>query len=61
MEFVEPMLVYLFAMVIALVYILFAFDPSGRFVGVDVVYDYGGLKAQGWSIAQGKRSVTLGN
>ena len=48
-------------MVIALVYILFAFDPSGRFVGVDVVYDCGGLKAQCMSIAQGKRNVTLGN
>ena len=48
-------------MVIALVYILFAFDPSGRFVGVDVVYGCGGLKAQGRSIAQGKRSGTLGN
>ena len=28
-----------------------ALAPSGRFVGVDVVYGYGGLKAQGWSIA----------
>ena len=42
-------------------YIRFALAPSGRFVCVDVVYDCGGLKAQWMSIAQGKRSVTLGN
>ena len=61
MEFVEPMLVYLFAMVIALGYARSVLALSGRLLLSLSVYGYGGLKAQGRSIAQGKRSGTLGN
>jgi hypothetical protein len=48
---------------LALGYVRFAFAPSGRLLVIDVCIDnvYGGLKAQYSSIAQGKRSGTLGN
>ena len=46
---------------LALGYARSAFALSGRLLLSLSVYGYGGLKAQGWSIAQGKRSVTLGN
>ena len=49
------------AVPLSLGYVRSALALSGRFVGVDVVYGCGGLKAQCMSIAQGKRSVTLGN
>ena len=46
---------------LALGYVRIAFAPSGRLLLSLSVYGYGGLKAQGRSIAQGKRSGTLGN
>ena len=51
------------AALFALGYVRFAFAPSGRLLVIDVCIDsvYGGLKAQYSSIAQGKRSGTLGN
>ena len=46
---------------LALGYAHSAFALSGRLLLSLSVYSYGGLKAQGRSIAQGKRSGTLGN
>jgi hypothetical protein len=48
---------------LALGYVGFAFALSRRLLVIDVCIDnvYGGLKAQYSSIAQGKRSGTLGN
>ena len=41
MEFVEPMSVYLFAMVIALGYVCSAFAPSGRSLNCDYLFTQG--------------------
>ena len=46
---------------LALGYARSVLAPSGRLLLSLSVYGYGGLKAQGQSIAQGKRSGTLGN
>ena len=42
-------------------YVRFAFALSGRFIINCYCCNYSGLKAQWLSIAQGKRSGTLGN